>query len=122
MVDAGHSVTKLSEAVSDPYLYQFYNQARASSSAGVNMITDAQTDVRGRKVGDSLNDVFSPIRARGEDLYHDFQLYMFDLHNIDRMSLSEGKRKRCWRRRRRCATSTPKIRTSGRTPPPSFTG
>ena len=91
MVDAGHSVTKLSEAVSDPYLYQFYNQARASSSAGVNMITDAQTDVRGRKVGDSLNDVFSPIRARGADLYHDFQLYMFDLHNIDRMSLSEGK-------------------------------
>lgn len=91
MVDAGHSVTKLSEAVGDPYLYQFYNQARASSSAGVNMITDAQTDVRGRKVGDSLNDVFSPIRARGEDLYHDFQLYMFDLHNIDRMSLSEGK-------------------------------
>ena len=91
MVDAGHSVTKLSEAVSDPYLYQFYNQARASSSAGVNMITDAQTDVRGRKVGDSLNDVFSPIRARGEDLYHDFQLYMFDLHNVDRMSLSEGK-------------------------------
>lgn len=91
MVDAGHSVTKLSEAVSDPYLYQFYNQARASSSAGVNMITDAQTDVRGRKVGDSLNDVFSHIRARGEDLYHDFQLYMFDLHNIDRMSLSEGK-------------------------------
>ena len=91
MVDAGHSVTKLSEAVNDPYLYQFYNQARASSSAGVNMITDAQTDVRGRKVGDSLNDVFSPIRARGEDLYHDFQLYMFDLHNIDRMSLSEGK-------------------------------
>lgn len=91
MVDAGHSVTKLSEAVDDPYLYQFYNQARASSSAGVNMITDAQTDVRGRKVGDSLNDVFSPIRARGDDLYHDFQLYMFDLHNIDRMSLSEGR-------------------------------
>ena len=91
MVDAGHSVTKLSEAVNDPYLYQFYNQARASSSAGVNMITDAQTDVRGRKVGDSLNDVFSPIRARGDDLYHDFQLYMFDLHNIDRMSLSKGR-------------------------------
>ena len=91
MVDAGHSVTKLSEAVDDPYLYQFYNQARASSSAGVNMITDAQTDVKGKKVGDSLNDVFSPIRARGDDLYHDFQLYMFDLHNIDRMSLSEGR-------------------------------
>lgn len=91
MVDAGHSVTKLSEAVGDPYLYQFYNQARASSSAGVNMITDAQTNARGQKVGASLNDVFSPIRAKGDGYYHDFQLYMYDLHNIDRMSLSRNK-------------------------------
>lgn len=91
MVDAGHSVTKLSEAVGDPYLYQFYNQARASSSAGVNMITDAQTNARGQKVGTSLNDVFSPIRAKGDGYYHDFQLYMYDLHNIDRMSLSRNK-------------------------------
>lgn len=114
MVDAGHSVTKLSEAVSDPYLYQFYNQARASSSAGVNMITDAQTDVRGRKVGDSLNDVFSPIRARGADLYHDFQLYMFDLHNIDRMSLSEGKEEKVLEAKaalRDFDTENPDIRT-----------
>lgn len=94
MVDAGHSVTKLSEAVRDPYLYQFYNQARASSSAGVNMITDAQTNARGQKVGASLNDVFSPIRARGDGYYHDFQLYMYDLHNIDRMSLSRNKEAR----------------------------
>lgn len=91
MVDAGHSVTKLSEAVGDPYLYQFYNQARASSSAGVNMITGAQTNTRGQKVGASLNDVFSPIRAKGDGYYHDFQLYMYDLHNIDRMSLSRNK-------------------------------
>lgn len=122
MVDAGHSVTKLSEAVCDPYLYQFYNQARASSSAGVNMITDAQTDVRGRKVGDSLNDVFSPIRARGKDLYHDFQLYMFDLHNIDRMSLSEGKAEKVLEAKaalRDFDTENPDI---GRTPPPSSTG
>ena len=91
MVDAGHSVKKFAEASGDQYLYQIYNQARASSSAGVSMITDAQTNVNAQKVGESLNGVFSPIRAKGEDYYRAFQLYMFDLHNIDRMSLSKNK-------------------------------
>ena len=91
MVDAGHSVTRFAEAVNDPYLYQFFNQARASSSAGVNMITDAQTDVTGRRIGDSLNSVFAPICSKGDEYYRAFQTYMFDLHNIDRMSLSKGK-------------------------------
>ncbi len=91
MVDAGHSVSKVSEAVNDPYLYQFYNQARASASAGVSMIADAQTDVNAQQVGKSLNDIFSPIRQKGEDYYHAFQMYLFDLHNIDRMSLSQNK-------------------------------
>ena len=91
MVDAGHSVTRFAEAVNDPYLYQFFNQARASSSAGVNMITDAQTDITGRRIGDSLNSVFAPIRSKGDEYYRAFQTYMFDLHNIDRMSLSKGK-------------------------------
>lgn len=91
MVDAGHSVSKVSEAVNDPYLYQFYNQARASASAGVSMIADAQTDVNARKVGESLNAIFTPIRQKGEDYYHEFQMYLFNLHNIDRMSLSQNK-------------------------------
>lgn len=91
MVDAGHSVSKVSEAVNDPYLYQFYNQARASTSAGVSMIADAQTNVNAQRVGESLNGIFSPIRQTGEDYYHAFQIYMFDLHNIDRMSLSQNK-------------------------------
>lgn len=91
MVDAGHSVSKVSEVVNDPYLYQFYNQARASTSAGVSMIADAQTNVNAQKVGVSLNGIFSPIRQKGEDYYHAFQMYLFDLHNIDRMSLSQNK-------------------------------
>lgn len=91
MVDAGHSVDKFAKAAGDPYLYQIYNQARASGSAGVSMITDAQTNVNAQKVGESLNGIFSPIRAKGEDYYHAFQMYLFDLHNIDRMSLSQNK-------------------------------
>ena len=91
MVDAGHSVDKFAKAAGDPYLYQIYNQARASGSAGVSMITDAQTNINAEKVGESLNGIFSPIRAKGEDYYHAFQMYLFDLHNIDRMSLSQNK-------------------------------
>lgn len=91
MVDAGHSVSKVSEAVNDPYLYQFYNQARASASAGVSMIADAQTDVNAQKVGESLNAIFAPIRQKGRDYYRQFQLYMYDLHNIDRMSIAKNK-------------------------------
>ena len=91
MVDAGHSVTKFAKATGDQYLYQFYNQARAASSAGVSMITDAQTNINAQKVGKSLNDIFSPIREKGEEYYRAFQMYLFDLHNIDRMSLSKNK-------------------------------
>ena len=91
MVDAGHSVTKFAKATGDQYLYQFYNQARAASSAGVSMITDAQTNINAQKVGKSLNEIFSPIREKGEEYYRAFQMYLFHLHNIDRMSLSKNK-------------------------------
>lgn len=114
MVDAGHSVSKVSEAVNDPYLYQFYNQARASASAGVSMIADAQTDVNAQRVGASLNDIFTPIRQRGEDYYHSFQMYLFNLHNIDRMSLSQNKERAMLEARaalREFDTDHPEIRT-----------
>ena len=87
MVDAGDSVTRVAKATGDEYLYPFYNMARSSASAGINMIAGEQTDITGKRVGRSLNDIFQPIRAKGEDYYNLFQTYLFDLHNVDRMSL-----------------------------------
>lgn len=87
MVDAGDSVTRVAKATGDEYLYPFYNMARSSASAGINMIAGEQTDITGKRVGRSLNDIFQPIRAKGEDYYSRFQTYLFDLHNVDRMSL-----------------------------------
>lgn len=87
MVDAGDSVTRVAKATGDEYLYPFYNMARSSASAGINMIAGEQTDITGKRVGRSLNDIFQPIRAKGEDYYNQFQTYLFDLHNVDRMSL-----------------------------------
>ena len=90
MVDAGDSVTRVAKATGDKYLYPYYNMARSSASAGINMIAGEQTDVTGKRVGKSLNDIFQPIRKLGDDYYNAFQLYLFDLHNADRMSLVTG--------------------------------
>lgn len=90
MVDAGDSVTRLAKTVKDEYLYPFYNMARASASAGINMIQSEQTDITGKRVGESLNDIFTPIREKGDTYYNQFQTYLYDLHNIDRMTLVTG--------------------------------
>lgn len=89
MVDSGEAVARIGKAINDKYLYPFYNMARASASAGVNMIAGEQTNVMGKRVGESLNAIFDPIRAKGEEYYNVFQLYMFDLHNMARMSITE---------------------------------
>lgn len=89
MVDSGEAVTQIGKAINDKYLYPFYNMARASASAGANMIEEEQTDVNGRTVGESLNAIFDPIRAKGKDYYVNFQTYMYDLHNIARMSMDQ---------------------------------
>lgn len=90
MVDAGDSVTRIEKLVKDPFLYDFYNMARASSSAGVNMITGEQTNISGKPVGKGLNAIFDPIRAKGGAYYDAFQMYLLHLHNIDRMSIVSG--------------------------------
>ena len=89
MVDSGEAVTQIGKAINDKYLYPFYNMARASASAGANMIAEEQTDVNGQTVGESLNAIFDPIRAKGEEYYTQFQTYMYDLHNIARMSMDQ---------------------------------
>ncbi|MBR6738347.1 MAG: hypothetical protein IKL99_01610, partial [Oscillospiraceae bacterium] len=89
MVDSGEAVTQIGKAINDKYLYPFYNMARASASAGANMIAEEQTDVNGRTVGESLNAILDPIRAKGEEYYTQFQTYMYDLHNIARMSMDQ---------------------------------
>ena len=85
-VDSGEAVGRLGRYSGDRNLYHYYNMARASSNAAVSMIQDAQTNVMGEKVGDSLNDIFKRIRGKGEEYYADLQTYLYHLHNVERMS------------------------------------
>ena len=92
MVDSGDAVTRIGKEIKDSRLYAYYNMARASTNAAAYMITDAQTDITGKKVGDGLNKIFEPIKAKGDEYYHEFQKYLYHLHNIDRMSRQNGDR------------------------------
>ena len=86
LVDSGEAVERIGKAVKDRTLYPYYNMARASSNAATSMILDRRTDVMGQDAGKGLNQLMEPIREKGADYYKKFQLYLFHLHNIDRMS------------------------------------
>lgn len=85
-VDSGEAVDRIGKRVEDKHLYPYYNMARASTNAATSMITDSATDIYGKRTGKGLNEIFQPIRKKGEAYYNDFQKYMFHRHNVDRMS------------------------------------
>lgn len=87
IVDSGERVDKIAKAVGDDVLYPLYNNARQARSAAMNNIGVAQTDLQGRKVGKSVADIVTPIKAKGERYWEAFQQYVYHLHNIDSMTL-----------------------------------
>lgn len=86
MLDSGEAVTRIGKAIGDQYLYPYYNMARASTNAAISMVTESAADVKGKRTGKSLNEVFGNVRAKGDDYYNAFQTYLLHLHNVDRMS------------------------------------
>ena len=86
MIDSGEAVARIGKAVNDKSLYHYYNMARASSNAATSMIMDGRTDIYGNSTGKSLNDVLDKVRKKGNDYYKKFQLYLYHMHNVDRMS------------------------------------
>lgn len=89
MVDSGAEVKKAAEKSGDKALYAYYNQAKASTAAAQNMIGVEQTDIYGRHTGESLADIFRPIKEKGDEYYESFESYLFHRHNINRMGSDE---------------------------------
>lgn len=85
-VDSGEAVDRIGKATGDKYLYAYYNMARGSSNAANSMILNGQTDISGKIVGKSLSAIFEPIMEKGDDYYKAFELYLYHLHNVERMS------------------------------------
>ncbi|MBR2366624.1 MAG: hypothetical protein IKA78_05580, partial [Oscillospiraceae bacterium] len=74
------------------HLYSYFNQARASANAAVQMIEGNRFDTLGRNTGDGLNKVLETVRSKGAEYYKDFQLYLLHMHNIDRMQRENPER------------------------------
>ena len=89
MVDSGDEIRKAGKQAGDKYLYYYYNNAKASTATAQNMITMRQTDVYGKEVGESLVDIFGPIKKKGKEYFKDFQEYLLHRHNIHRMGTKE---------------------------------
>lgn len=89
LVDSGDEIRKAGKQSGDKYLYFYYNQAKASTATAQNMIAMRQTDVNGKEVGESLVDIFGPIKKKGQEYFTDFQDYLLHRHNINRMGTRE---------------------------------
>ena len=87
MVDSGEAVSRAAKAFQDESLYAYYNAVRAASSAAENMIRNESTNTLGERTGDSLVEVLKNVRSKGKEYYRKFQLYMYHMHNVDRMRL-----------------------------------
>lgn len=90
MVNSGYAIRKIADMTNDAHIYGTYNKARSSLNSASDMVHNKQTDILGRKVGDSLEAIIAPIKEKGDDYYRDFQLYLFHKHNVARMSLKNS--------------------------------
>jgi hypothetical protein len=99
MVDAAHTIDTLGKKVGDKELYNILNNARQARQAGEFMIGKSitgqkayQANFKGENVGESLDDIWKPIKAQGGEYYQSFMNYLFHAHNIDRMAFVEKAR------------------------------
>ena len=94
-VDSGATIDRLGKETGDPQLYTNYNAVRHARGMGSIMIGGrwldsrqhgAQYDFNMNKVGKSLDNIFRPVRDKGQAYTQDFFTYLLHEHNIDRMA------------------------------------
>lgn len=84
--NAGDTVSRMSKATGNKSLEGYYFNAGAYSQRAGDWIAPkgARTDIDGKKLGKSLEDMLAPMR-KDPEVYRQFNLYALHLHNIDRM-------------------------------------
>ncbi len=87
-VDSGNTINTFAKLAKDKLLYPIYNNARQAQQKAEYAIGQTTTGQKtyqfsfsGKKVGESLHEIFMPIQNKKA-----FEKYMLNLHNIDRMA------------------------------------
>ena len=86
IVNAGDTIHRIARETGNKALDGYYFRALAARQAGTEWIAGKRHDIMGRQTGQGLNEIFNPIRAKGQDYYEQFQMYLYHQLNIDRMS------------------------------------
>lgn len=86
LVDAGNTINTVGKLTRDKHLYEYFNNTKQARQSAEYMIGEAQTDIRGNRVGNSLIRIFESVRAKGDDYTNKFFEYLLHMHNIDRMA------------------------------------
>ncbi|MBQ6698258.1 MAG: hypothetical protein IJN09_04390 [Oscillospiraceae bacterium] len=91
MVNSADTIRKIAKTTKDKHLYPALNRARSSMNIVSDMLQNKQTNIRGQKVGESLEGIVAPIKEKGDEYFRKFQLYLLHKHNVSRMSLKDTK-------------------------------
>lgn len=95
-VDSGYTFKRASRVAGDRTIYDLYDNARrsrqtAAYSIGYSIMGKKtyQTDINGKKMGDSIETIFEPVvkeSKKNPSYQRDFFEYLLHYHNIDRMA------------------------------------
>lgn len=86
-VDIGNAVRNLAKEFNAPELLWAYDNSMLSNTIGDNVVSEYQSDSRGHKIGDSVEDIMKPLVESGK--IDEFSQYAVEKLNIDRMSLED---------------------------------
>ena len=90
IVNSGAAIRDIAKVTKDKFLYPTYNRARGSMNIAEDMLTNKQTNIRGEKVGESLESIILPIKEKGKEYFREFHLYLLNKHNVARMSIENA--------------------------------
>lgn len=88
MVNEGDAVHQIGRKTGNRAIDGMYFYAKAATMRAQQWIQKQRTSFDTRTTGKSLNDIFDPIRAKGDGYYEKFQLYLYHRLNVERMSRS----------------------------------
>lgn len=86
LVDAGNTINTVGKLTGDKHLYEYFNNTKQARQSAEYMIGEAQTDIKGNRVGNSLIRIFEEVRSKGDAYTNEFFEYLLHMHNIDRMA------------------------------------
>jgi len=86
IIDSGYTINQFAKATGDNTLYGIYNNAKQAKKSAEMMIGSHSFDLMGRKTGESLSNVFLPVKQKGVEYEKAFYSYLLHMHNVDRMA------------------------------------